>query len=84
MMKQNQYSTMNIAQMAVSLFAVNEGYLDDIEVNKVRDFEDGLQNHMKSEHAELMDRIASTGDYDDAIAAGLKSALDQFVSSHTW
>jgi F-type H+/Na+-transporting ATPase subunit alpha len=84
MMKQNQYSTMNIAQMAVSLFAANEGYLDDVEVNKVRDFEDALQNHMKSEHSELMDRIASTGDYDDGIAAGLKSALDQFVSSHTW
>jgi len=84
MMKQNQYSTMNVAQMAVSLFAANEGYLDDVEVNKVRDFEDALQNTMKSEHADLMDRIASTGDYDDAIAAGLKSALDQFVSSHTW
>ena len=84
MMKQNQYSTMDIAQMAVSLFAANEGYLDDVEVNKVRDFEDALQSYMKSEHSELMGRIVATGDYNDETAAELKSALDQFVSSHSW
>ncbi len=82
MMKQNQYSTMNVAQMAVSLYAVNEGYLDDVEVGKVRDFEDALQNYMKSEHIDLLDRINAAGDYDDEIQAGLKEAVQTFKQTH--
>ena len=83
-MKQNQYATMDVAQMALSLFAVNEGLLDDIEVKKVRDFESALQSYMKSEHAQLMDTINDTGDYTDEIQQELKSALDDFVKNHSW
>ena len=84
LMKQNQYSPMSVAQMAVSLFAANEGYLDAIEVNKVRDFEDALQAYMKSEHSDLMKQIDATGDYSDEIQQGLKGAIDSFISSHSW
>lgn len=84
LMKQNQYSPMSVAQMAVSLYAANEGYLDDIEVNKVRDFEEALQTYMKSEHSELMNQIDATGDYSDEIQQGLKVAIDSFISSHSW
>ncbi len=83
-MKQNQYATMDVAQMALSLFAVTEGLLDDIEVKKVRDFESALQSYMKSEHAQLMDTINDTGDYTDEIQQELKSALDDFVKNHSW
>ena len=83
-MKQNQYATMDVAQMALSLFAVTEGLLDDIEVKKVRDFESALQSYMKSEHAQLMDTINDTGDYTDEIQQQLKSALDDFVKNHSW
>ena len=83
-MKQNQYATMDVAQMALSLFAVDEGLLDDIEVKKVRDFESALQSYMKSEHAQLMDTINDTGDYTDEIQQQLKSALDDFVKNHSW
>ena len=48
LMKQIQYSPMSVAQMAVSLFAANEGYLDDVDVKKVVDFEQALQSYMKS------------------------------------
>lgn len=84
LMKQNQYSPMSVAQMAVSLFAANEGFLDSVEVNKVLDFEAALQSYMKSEHAELMDKINATGDYNDDIKAGLQSAIEAFVKTHTW
>lgn len=84
LMKQNQYSPMSVAQMAVSLYAANEGYLDDIEVNKVRDFEEALQTYMKSEHSELMNQIDATGDYSDEIQQGLKVAIDSFISSLSW
>ncbi len=83
-MKQSQYSPLSVAQMAVSLFAANEGFLDDIPVGKVRDFEDGLQAYMKSEQAALLDRINSTGDYSDEIQGGLRAAVTTFKSTHTW
>lgn len=84
LMKQNQYAPMSVAQMAVSLFAVNEGFLDDVEVGKVRDFEDALQNYMKSTHAALLDQINATGDYNDEIQGALHEALTKFKESHAW
>ncbi|MBM4201282.1 MAG: F0F1 ATP synthase subunit alpha [Gammaproteobacteria bacterium] len=84
LMKQNQYAPMSVAQMAVSLYAVNEGYLDDIDVAKVRDFEDALQNYMKSSHAALIEQINASGDYNDEIQAGLKAAVTKFKETHAW
>ncbi len=84
LMKQNQYSPMSVAQMAVSLFAANEGFLDNVEVSKVRDFEDALQLYMKSDQAELMDKINATGDYNDEIQQGLRSAIENFIQNHSW
>ena len=83
-MKQPQYSPLSVAQIAVSLFAANEGFLDDIEVNKVRDFEDGLQSYMKSQHAALLERINATGDYNDEIQAALREAVTAYKATHTW
>lgn len=83
-MKQGQYAPLSVAQMAVSLFAANEGFLDDIPVNKVRDFEAGLQSHMKAEHGELLDRINATGDYNDEIQAALREAVTRYKATHTW
>jgi F-type H+-transporting ATPase subunit alpha len=84
LMKQNQYSPMSVAQMAVSLFAANEGFLDEIEVNKVRDFEDALQDYMNSDQTELMATINSTGDFNDDIKQGLSSAIETFTKTHSW
>jgi F-type H+/Na+-transporting ATPase subunit alpha len=50
LMKQPQYSPLSVAEMAVSLFAGNEGYLDDLPLNKVSDFEAALRDHMNAEH----------------------------------
>ena len=50
LMKQKQYSPLSIAEMAVSIYAANEGYLKDIELNKVLDFEAALLGYMNSEH----------------------------------
>jgi F-type H+-transporting ATPase subunit alpha len=83
-MKQNQYSPMSVAQMAVSLFAANEGYLDSLEVNKVLDFEAALQLYMKSEHSELMDNINATGDFNNEISGSLKAAIETFIKTHSW
>jgi F-type H+-transporting ATPase subunit alpha len=84
LMKQSQYAPYSVAQIAISLFAANEGFVDDVPVNKIRDFEDALQGYIKSSHAELVDRINAAGDYNDEIQAGLRSALTQFKATHTW
>ncbi|MGZ8217227.1 F0F1 ATP synthase subunit alpha [Methylomagnum sp.] len=83
-MKQSQYSPLSVAQMAVSLFAANEGFLDSLAVNKVRDFEDGMQAYMKSEHADLLDKINATGDYNDEIQSAMRAAVTKYKETHTW
>jgi F-type H+-transporting ATPase subunit alpha len=84
LMKQAQYSPLKVSQMAVSLYAANEGYLDDIPVSKVRSFEEGLQDYMKSKQSKLMDKIDQTGDYNDEIQKGLAEALKTFKANHAW
>jgi F-type H+-transporting ATPase subunit alpha len=84
LMKQNQYSPMSVAQMAVSLFAANEGFLDNVEVNKVLAFEAALQLYMKSEHSELMGNINATGDFSNEISSGIRTAVETFVKTHSW
>ncbi|HIP52407.1 MAG TPA: F0F1 ATP synthase subunit alpha [Chromatiales bacterium] len=84
LMKQGQYSPMSIGEMAVSLFAANEGYLDDVETNKIVDFEAALQAYMKSSHADLLDKINESGDYNEEIEKALHEAIKDFKANHTW
>jgi F-type H+/Na+-transporting ATPase subunit alpha len=84
LMKQNQYAPMSVAQMAMSLFAANEGFLDAVEVNKVLAFEAGLHGYMKSEHSALMDTINKTGDFSDDIKNSMKAAIESFIKTHSW
>lgn len=84
LMKQDQYSPMSIAEMGVSLHAANEGFLDDLEVAKVQDFEAALLSYMKSEHAKLMKKINDTGDYSDKIKKAIQSAIKTFIKTNSW
>ncbi len=84
LMKQKQYSPMNVAEMSVSLFAVEHGYIDEVELDKVGAFESALMDYMNSEQSDLMNKINESGDYNDDIAAGLKAGLDDFKENHTW
>jgi F-type H+-transporting ATPase subunit alpha len=84
LMKQAQYSPMSVAAMAVSLFAGNEGYLDDLPLNKVVDFERAMQSFMENSYKPLLDKINDTGDWNDELAAEMKSALDDFKNTGSW
>ena len=79
LMKQKQYSPLSVADMALSLYAVNEGYLDGVEVARIIDFETALHEFGRSNHGDLLDKINETGDYDDEIQAGLKAVCDGFA-----
>ncbi len=84
LMKQKQYAPLSIAEMAVSIYAANEGYLKDIELNKVLDFEASLLSYMNSEHGDMLANINETGDWNDDIEAKFKSGLDKFKQTQTW
>jgi F-type H+-transporting ATPase subunit alpha len=84
LMKQKQYSPLSVAEMAVSLYAADQGYLDDIEIPKIVDFEQALHSYMRASQSELMDRINTDGDYNDEIEAALRAAVEDFKATGTW
>jgi F-type H+-transporting ATPase subunit alpha len=78
LMKQKQYSPLTVAEMALSLYAVNEGYLDDVPVEKVVEFETELHAHAGANSKALLDKLNKGGDYDDKVAAEIKAAVEGF------
>jgi F-type H+-transporting ATPase subunit alpha len=84
LMKQKQYSPQSIAEMGVMLYAANEGYLNEIEVNKIGDFEHALLSYMHAEHGDMMSQIVASGDYNDEIETTFKAAIEQFKKTQTW
>jgi F-type H+-transporting ATPase subunit alpha len=84
LMKQKQYSPFSVAEMAIVLYAANEGHLNDVEVAKVGDFEAALLSYMNSEHSSLMDDINASGNYNDDIENSFKEAVANFKATQTW
>ncbi len=83
LMKQPQYAPMQVAEMAVTLFTVNRGYLDDIEVKRALAFEAALHSFLKSKHGDLMNKIESTKDMDADAEKALVAAIEEFKQSWT-
>ncbi len=84
LMKQKQYQPLSVAEMAISLYAVNEGYLDEVPVNKVVDFEAALHAFARSNFKPFLDKINAKGEYDDATVAELKKLLEAFKTTGTF
>ena len=84
LMKQTQYSPMSVAEMGIMVFAADKGFLKEIAVEKIGDFETALLSYMNSEHKDLMDAINVSGDYNDDIEATFDKAMKKFISTQTW
>ena len=84
LMKQKQYSPMSVAEMGLVLFAVEKGYLNDVELNKIADFESALLSYMSSEHKDFMEGLSETGEYSDEVIKTFTDALDKFKTSQTF
>ncbi|MAY55152.1 F0F1 ATP synthase subunit alpha [Pseudohongiella sp. SYSU M77423] len=84
LMKQSQYTPLSVAEMGLVLFAANEGFLKDVELQKVVAFEKALLSYANSQHAELLASINQKPDYNDEIAAKFKALIEQFKSTQTW
>jgi F-type H+-transporting ATPase subunit alpha len=78
LLKQPQYSPLPISLMAASLFAVNKGYFDDIDVKKVLPFEHGLHTWLKDKHAALLNKLETSKAMDKDAEAELTSAIEAF------
>lgn len=83
-LKQGQYKPLSVGSMAVVLFAVDKGYLDDVPVNKVVDFEAALHDYLQGTHGNLLKRINDELALTEAIEKALHEALQQFKSTQTW
>ena len=70
--------------MAFTLFAVDKGFMDDVEVNKILDFEAAMLSHLKSNNADLVNTINETGDFNDDIANQMKAAVESFKANGIW
>ena len=80
-MKQKQYAPMSIAQMALSIYAVNEGFLDDVAISKIGAFEAGLHSHMANTQGALMKDIIATGKWDKDVEASFRKIIEEFKST---
>ncbi|MYD97246.1 MAG: F0F1 ATP synthase subunit alpha [Gammaproteobacteria bacterium] len=84
LMKQKQYAPMTVAEMGVVLYAASEGYLVDVPVDRILDFERDLLAYMNAEHAEWMAEVTASGDHNDEIVDYMKAALEKFQASHSY
>jgi len=81
LLKQAQYSPLSISLMSASLFAVNKGFMDDLDVKKVLAFEHGLHQFLKTSHAALLDKVEQAKAIDKDSEAELHAAITSFKKS---
>jgi F-type H+-transporting ATPase subunit alpha len=78
LLKQGQYRPMSVENQVISIFAGTNGFLDDVPVNKVRQFEEELLDFITREHPKIQREIVSQGKLDDALTAELRNAIAAF------
>ena len=84
LLKQKQYAPMSVAQQALSLFAADRGYMSDVAVEKILDFEEALHGYLTSEKSELEKQINSTGDWNDDIEGQFTALVEDFKKTQTF
>jgi F-type H+/Na+-transporting ATPase subunit alpha len=84
LMKQKQYAPMSVAEMALSLYAVTNGFMDKVDRKKIGDFEAGLQSFAKTNYKALIDGINAKPDLSKEVEAGLKKLCEEFVATGTY
>jgi len=84
LMKQPQYSPLSTAEMAITLFSANEGYLDDLDVGDVVGFEAALHSYMNANQQDLVAKVNESGDWNDEITSAFHDAMKDFKANHTW
>jgi F-type H+-transporting ATPase subunit alpha len=81
--KQPQFSPLAVERQVAILWVVTNGYLDSVEIGKVRDFEEQFYRFLEAEQPELLKSLADKATLDDDIVAGLKTATENFKETFT-
>ena len=84
LMKQKQYSPLSIAELALSVYAAEKGYLDSLPIAKILPFEAAMHQHFHSNYGDLMKKIVETGDWNNDIEGQFKQGLDEFKTTGSW
>ena len=80
-LKQNQYVPMNVEKQIAIIFAASKGYLDDIEAEKVSEFESGLFDYLDANASEELNSIRDEGDISDSVSGKLEKAIADFKNT---
>ena len=80
-LKQNQYVPMTTEKQVAIIYAASQGYLDDIELESVKEFEVGLLDHFEAKHTECLQEISSSGDISDDLGKKMNKAIEEFKKS---
>jgi F-type H+-transporting ATPase subunit alpha len=83
-MKQKQYAPMSVAEMALSIYAVNNGYMDKVDLKKVVDFEAALQAFAQSNYKPTLDAINAAPKLTRENEAAMKKVIEDFVATGTY
>jgi F-type H+-transporting ATPase subunit alpha len=75
---------MSVFDQALSIYSAERGYLEDVELNKILDFEAALLSYAHAQYSELVAEINKTGAYNEEIEAQLKKLADDFKATQTW
>ena len=78
LLKQDQYSPMTVAEQVISVFTGVKGYLDDIELNKIKKFEKDIVEKIKSERPEIIDSIESSGKLEENTEKLLSQIIEEY------
>ncbi|MBP6654639.1 MAG: F0F1 ATP synthase subunit alpha [Propionivibrio sp.] len=81
LMKQPQYSPMTVAEMSITLLAVNKGQFDGVEVKKALDVERQMQVFIKQKYASLIEKIEATKELDAEAEQALSKAIEEFKAT---
>tara|TARA_B100000745_G_scaffold215509_1_gene143203 strand:- start:1031 stop:2563 length:1533 start_codon:yes stop_codon:yes gene_type:complete len=82
LLKQNQYSPMTVGEQVIAVFSGVKGFLDDVELSKIKDFEKNVYELIKSSNPEIIDTINSTGKLDEETEKKLKLAIEEFKKTN--
>ena len=82
-LKQRQYTPYPVEEQVISIWAVSNGFLDDLPVDRVQEFEAGLLEHMRTRHSGIGETIRSSGRLEEDTETKLRSAVEDFKSSFT-
>jgi F-type H+-transporting ATPase subunit alpha len=80
-LKQPQYEPLSLAEQVTILYAGVNGYMDDVPVEKVADFERGFHDHMRASGSDVLQAITDSGELDESTEESLKKAIDDFKGS---